>query len=235
MQTFDFYTDESRKAVAYEKNSRYYNDSKCEGDLLYLVDSVYSLSFISEFNNTTTYNRTISSNVLVLSTEEAVTQLGCAGMAIGSSIDLLNPEDIAKCDREKLSHIIEDFSFDVFNVTIINIQLNNPDYEQQLCSMTNVNNCYAVYPHRIILYIMYTFCTVIVVVVCVVYAFLYKRKPTLPITQPQTEVKPEDNEGKPRNNSSDEKDVSPTLSPSDEVPNTKEPTVVSSVADVASS
>ena len=82
---------------------------------------------------------------------------------------------------------------------------------------------------------MYTFCTVIVVAVCVVYAFLYKRKPTLPITQPQTEVKPEDNEGKPRNNSSDEKDVSPTLSPSDEVPNTKEPTVVSSVADVASS
>ena len=51
MQTFDFYTDESRKAVAYEKNSRYYNDSKCEGDLLYLVDSVYSLSFISEFNS----------------------------------------------------------------------------------------------------------------------------------------------------------------------------------------
>ena len=80
---------------------------------------------------------------------------------------------------------------------------------------------------------MYTFCTVIVVAVCVVYAFLYKRKPT--ITQPQTEVKPEDNEGKPRNNSSDEKDVSPTLSPSDEVPNTKEPTVIRSVADVASS
>ena len=49
------------------------------------------------------------------------------------------------------------------------------------------------------------------------------------------EVKPEDNEGKPRNNSSDEKDVSPTLSPSDEVPNTKEPTVIRSVADVASS
>ena len=44
--------------------------------------------------DTTTYNRTISSNVLVLSTEEAVTQLGCAGMAIGSSIDLLNPEEL---------------------------------------------------------------------------------------------------------------------------------------------
>mgnify|MGYP001058313577 CR=1 FL=1 len=82
---------------------------------------------------------------------------------------------------------------------------------------------------------MYTFCAVIVVVVCLVYAFLYKRKPTLPITQPQTEVKPDDNEGKPRNNSSDEKEVSPTLSPSAEVPNTKESTVVGSVTDIASS
>ena len=44
--------------------------------------------------DTTTYNRTISSNVLVLSTEEAVTQLGCAGMAIGSRIDLLNSEEL---------------------------------------------------------------------------------------------------------------------------------------------
>ena len=89
---------------------------------------------------------------------------------------------------------------------------------------------------------MYTSCGVIVVVVCLVYAFLYRRKPTLPITQPQTEEKPADNEGKPddneekpRNNSSDEKDVSPTLSPSAEASNTKEPNVISSVADVASS
>lgn len=82
---------------------------------------------------------------------------------------------------------------------------------------------------------MYTFCAVIVVVVCLVYAFLYKRKPTLPIIQPQTEVKPDDNEGKPRNNSSDEKDESPTPSLSAEAPSTKEPTVISSVADIASS
>lgn len=56
MQTFDFYTDDTRKAIKYEKNSKYYDNSNCEGDPIYVVDSTYTLAYISEFNSTHCYS-----------------------------------------------------------------------------------------------------------------------------------------------------------------------------------
>lgn len=126
---------------------------------------------------------------------------------------------LAKCDSVKLSHIIENYSNDLFNLTIINVQLNNPDNEAQVCEMTNVNNCYAIYPSmffaipsladRFILYFMYTCCVVIVCGVSAIYIILYNRKPSLPITEPtpSAPAKPAatETEQKPCDNSSEEK------------------------------
>lgn len=56
MQTFDFYTDDTRKAIKYEKNSKYYDNAKCEGDPIYVVDSTYTLAYISEWNSMLCYS-----------------------------------------------------------------------------------------------------------------------------------------------------------------------------------
>ena len=37
---------------------------------------------------------------------------------------------------------------------VLNVQLNNPDNEQQICEMTNVNNCYANYPSTLPLFFL---------------------------------------------------------------------------------
>lgn len=65
-------------------------------------------------------------------------------------------------------------------------------------------------PDRFILYFMYTCCVVIVCGVSAVYVILYNRKPTLPITNPTPSapskpVAEQQTEGKPADNSSEEK------------------------------
>ena len=105
--------------------------------------------------------------MLVLNTQAAITQLKCTGVEVGGTINLLSQEEylplfvlfissLQKCDSEQLSHIIENYSTDLFNLTIINVQLNNPDNEQQICEMTNVNNCYAIYPRTPLLSFLLT-------------------------------------------------------------------------------
>ena len=103
--------------------------------------------------------------MLVLNTQAAITQLKCTGVEVGGTINLLSQEEylplfvllissLQKCDSEQLSHIIENYINDLFNLTIINVQLNNPDNEQQICEMTNVNNCYAIYPRTLPLFFL---------------------------------------------------------------------------------
>ena len=55
---------------------------------------------------------------------------------------------IAKCEREKIEHIIENHSSEEFNITIINVQMANPDYPEQTCTLINVNDCFVVYPSK---------------------------------------------------------------------------------------
>lgn len=43
--------------------------------------------------DTSTYNRTISSNILILNTQAAITQLSCTGVEVGSQIDLMKQEE----------------------------------------------------------------------------------------------------------------------------------------------
>ncbi|KAK8830561.1 hypothetical protein WA577_004292 [Blastocystis sp. JDR] len=113
---------------------------------MYKVETVYSLRFLELFGNTTLYNRTLSSNNLILSTDKAITALGCTGMKAGATLNLMSEEDIAKCERQKIEHIIENHSSEEFNITIINVSMKNPDDLEQTCTMIDVNSCYVVYP-----------------------------------------------------------------------------------------
>ena len=92
MVTFEFVTDSTRKAVSYTKDASYLEDG-CESKAMYEVETVYSLRFLELFGNTTLYNRTLSSNNLILSTDKAITALGCTGMKTGATLNLMSEEE----------------------------------------------------------------------------------------------------------------------------------------------
>ena len=96
--------DETRKGSYLLRTVSFYDSEKCEGNSNYEQNSEYSLTFVSNENGfssfsfiiligTNIYNRKMTSNVLKLTTEKAVSELGCQGISAGSSIDLLKEEE----------------------------------------------------------------------------------------------------------------------------------------------
>ena len=100
---------------------------------------------------------------------------------------------VLQCDKEKISHLIFDHSDEPFNITIIDINMEDPDNYTRSCMITNVNNCYVVYPSnpwvtflslgRLILIIMYIMCAVITVSVCIIYGMRSRKQKTLPVVE----------------------------------------------------
>ena len=90
--TYEFVTDNTRKAVSYTKVASYLENG-CESKAMYEVDTIYSLRFLQLFGDTTLYNRTLSSNNLILSTDKAISALGCTGVTAGATLNLMSEEE----------------------------------------------------------------------------------------------------------------------------------------------
>lgn len=97
-------SDNTRKGTHLLRTVSFYDSETCEGSSNYEQDSEYSLTFVSSENGicsisfiiligTNMYNRKLTSNLLKLTTEKAVSELGCQGVSAGSSIDLLKEEE----------------------------------------------------------------------------------------------------------------------------------------------